>query len=307
MDLYCSNKLTFCWIQQTNIEKLRGCVIEIIASAKKMQDRADRLRREGRTIAFVPTMGFLHEGHLSLMREGRRRCDDLVVSIFVNPTQFGPGEDLGAYPRNLKRDLELVEQVGGDAVFTPSAEELYGKNYQTYVSLEKLPSHLCGLSRPTHFRGVATVVSKLFNIVKPHVAVFGEKDFQQLAVIRQMVEDMNFDVQIIGSPTLREADGLAMSSRNSYLTAGQRKSALCLYLSLQKAQEMVAADIRDVKRIVEEISTFIRSFPETQIDYVAICDPATLDDVDMIQGPCLMALAVKVGKTRLIDNTILKP
>jgi pantoate--beta-alanine ligase len=272
-----------------------------------MQLRADRLRSEGKTIAFVPTMGFLHEGHLSLMREGRCRCDDLVVSIFVNPTQFGPGEDLGAYPRNLKRDLELVEQAGGDAVFTPSAEELYGKNNQTYVSLEKLPSHLCGLSRPTHFCGVATVVSKLFNIVKPHVAVFGEKDFQQLAVIRQMVEDMNFDVQIIGSPTLREADGLAMSSRNSYLTAAQRKSALCLYLSLQKAQEMVAAEIRDVKRIVEGISTFIRSFPETQIDYVAICDPATLDNVDMIQGPCLMALAVKVGKTRLIDNTILKP
>ncbi len=272
-----------------------------------MQHRADRLRGEGRTIAFVPTMGFLHEGHLSLMREGRRRCDDLAVSIFVNPTQFGPGEDLEAYPRNLKRDLELVKQEGVNAVFTPCAEELYGKNYQTYVSLEKLPGHLCGLSRPIHFRGVATVVSKLFNIVKPHVAIFGEKDFQQLAVIRQMVEDLNFDIQIIGFPTVREADGLAMSSRNSYLTARQRKSALCLYLSMQKAQEMVAAGIRNVRQIIEDISSFIRSFPETQIDYVSICDPATLDDVEMIQGPCVMALAVKVGKTRLIDNMILKP
>ena len=282
-------------------------IIDIIRTASEIQTRSNILRRKGKTIALVPTMGFLHEGHLSLMREGRKRCDDLVVSIFVNPTQFGPGEDLEAYPRNLERDIELCRQVGVSAVFTPDKNELYGENFQTYVTLEKLPHHLCGLSRPVHFRGVATIVAKLFNIVKPHIAVFGQKDFQQLAVIRQMVRDLNFDIEIIGVPTVRKPDGLAMSSRNTYLTSRQRTSALCLYHSLRKAQEMVKNGEREASKIIAVTIALIESCPETQIDYVTICDPDTLEDVTEIEKPVLMALAVKVGRPRLIDNMILNP
>jgi len=282
-------------------------IIDIIHSASTIQARANRLRRAGKTIAFVPTMGFLHAGHLSLMREGRKQADDLVVSIFVNPMQFGPGEDLEAYPRDFEKDIKLCRQAGVEAVFAPAPDELYVRNFQTYVALEKLPHHLCGLSRPVHFRGVATIVTKLFNIVKPHIAIFGQKDFQQLAVIRQMVRDLNFDIEIVGGPTVREPDGLAMSSRNTYLTPAQRTSALCLYQSLQSAREMVKEGERNASKIIVATTELIESGPETQIDYVTICDPDTLEDVAAIEKPVLMALAVKVGRPRLIDNMILKP
>lgn len=270
-----------------------------------MQARSDRMRRQFKTIVFIPTMGFLHEGHLSLVQEGHKYGDDMVVSIFVNPTQFGPGEDLESYPRNLEKDLELLQKYGVNAVFIPDTDEIYGKKFQTYVTLEQLPNYLCGVSRPLHFRGVATVVTKLFNIIKPHVAVFGLKDYQQFVVIRQMVRDLDFGIEIIGAPTVREPDGLAMSSRNNYLTAQQRISALCLYKSLQKAKELINSGIRDAATIIDTATELIQSYPETDIDYIAICDPETLVDIKSIDRPVLMALAVKVGKARLIDNMIL--
>jgi pantoate--beta-alanine ligase len=281
--------------------------MEIITVINNMQARSDKMRREGKTIVFVPTMGFLHEGHLSLVREGQKYGDDLVVSIFVNPAQFGPGEDLETYPRDFERDLELLRKEGADAVFAPDAEEIYGENFQTFVEMEKLPKHLCGLSRPVFFRGVATVVTKLFNIVKPHAAIFGEKDYQQLTVIRQMVRDLNFDINIVGARTIREADGLAMSSRNIYLNSKQRMSALSLNKSLIKARELVENGLIDTAEIIDKAAKMIRSQPETEIDYIVICDPETLDDMKTIDRPARMALAVKVGKARLIDNMLLKP
>ena len=281
--------------------------MEIITVIKDMQARSDKMRQEGKTVVLVPTMGFLHEGHLSLIREGRAYGEDLVVSIFVNPAQFGPGEDLESYPRDFERDLDLLRKEGVTAVFSPDAQEMYGENFQTFVELEKLPKHLCGLSRPVFFRGVATVVTKLFNIVKPHVAIFGEKDYQQLMVIHQLVRDLNFDIKIVGTRTIRETDGLAMSSRNTYLSENQRISALALNQSLQKAQELVENGQKDAFGIIDTAAKMIRSHRETEIDYIAICDPETLDDMETIDRPARMALAVKVGKARLIDNILLKP
>jgi pantoate--beta-alanine ligase len=281
--------------------------IEIIATIKEMQAKSELVRKQGKKIAFVPTMGFLHEGHLSLLSEGKRRGDYLVLSIFVNPTQFGPEEDLESYPRSIERDLNLAEKEGVDAVFTPDKSELYGKGFQTYVKLDELPNHLCGVSRPVHFRGVATVVTKLFNIVKPHIAIFGEKDFQQLAVIRQMTSDLNFDIEIVGGQTVREHDGLAMSSRNTNLSSEQRSSAQVLNKSLKKARELVNNGEKDAEKIIGIISELITSCPETNIDYIALCDPYTLEDLKIVDKPVVMALAVKVGKTRLIDNAIIKP
>ena len=281
--------------------------IEIITKIKKMQERSDHMRRQGKTIVFVPTMGFLHDGHLSLMREGKAYGDDLVASIFVNPTQFAPGEDLASYPRDVERDLELIHDAGVDAVFIPDTNEMYSKNFQTYVNVEKLSNHLCGISRPIFFRGVATIVTKLFNIVKPHVAVFGQKDYQQLIVIRQMVRELDLDIEIVGAPTIREPDGLAMSSRNTYLTTDQRISALSLYQSLKKAKEAIEKGEQDAIKIVDTTRELIQSRPDTEIDYISICDPDTLIDVKTIDKPVVMALAVKVGKARLIDNMILSP
>ncbi len=270
-----------------------------------MQDGTDRLRRKGRTIAFVPTMGYLHEGHLSLIREGEKHGDHVVLSIFVNPTQFGPEEDLDAYPRSIENDLALAEKEGVDTVFLPNEKDLYPERYETYVSQETLPNHLCGLNRPIHFRGVATVVTKLFNIVKPHVAVFGQKDYQQLLVIKQMVRDLNFGIEIIGAPTLRESDGLAMSSRNANLPAHLRPSARSLSQSMHHAQDLLHRGETDAHVIIQETSDYISSHPETDIDYVSLCDPNTLVDVDSILPQTLMALAVKVGGVRLIDSMIL--
>jgi pantoate--beta-alanine ligase len=279
--------------------------IDIISSIAAMQARADELRQQGRTIVFVPTMGFLHEGHLSLLKEGQKHGDVLVLSIFVNPTQFGPNEDFDTYPQDMAHDLKLARNTGIDIVFTPQRDDLYGDEFETYVSLENLPNHLCGLSRPIFFRGVATVVTKLFHIVKPHTAIFGEKDFQQLTVIKKMVRNLNLDIKIIGSPIVRENDGLAMSSRNSYLTTEQRPAALSLYRSLQQAQSMVKKGEKNTRMIIEAVSQEIQAHPDTVIDYITVCDSETLEDITLIENPVLMALAVKVGKTRLIDNMML--
>lgn len=280
-------------------------MVEVIPTVEQMQERAENLRRDGRRIACVPTMGFLHDGHLSLMRIAKRRADVLVVSIFVNPAQFGPEEDFETYPRNLERDLDLCAKENVDIVFTPKTVTLYPDGYQSYVKLEHLPHHLCGLSRPVFFTGVATVVCKLFNIVHPHTAVFGEKDYQQLLIIRRMVKDLNINTEIIGAPIVREKDGLAMSSRNAYLTSDQRPAALTLYRSLVQARKRVETGERNAARILKEARDLISAQPETDIDYLSICDPETLIDVERIDRTALMALAVKVGKTRLIDNTIL--
>ncbi len=270
-----------------------------------MQSRIRHLRCEGRTIAFVPTMGFLHEGHLSLMRTGRERADILAVSIFVNPAQFAPGEDFEAYPRDMARDLELAASVGADIVFTPDNDLMYRDGFQTYVNLEPLGRGLCGISRPIFFRGVATVVTKLFNIVLPDVAVFGEKDYQQLVIIRRMVQDLNFGIDIVAGPTVREDDGLAMSSRNAYLRPEQRPAALSLFQALCQSQALVKGGEREARNIIAAAVEHIESFDQTAIDYIVIVDPETLEDMPVLDRPARMALAVKVGSTRLIDNMAL--
>jgi pantoate--beta-alanine ligase len=272
-----------------------------------MQTRADTQRLKKRKIALVPTMGYFHEGHLTLMRKGRQLGDELVVSLFVNPTQFGPDEDFETYPRDTDRDLELARKAGVDVLFMPETPFLYPDGFQTFVNLNDLPQHLCGLSRPNFFQGVATVVTKLFNIVKPHVAIFGEKDYQQLAVIRRMVKDLNLDIDIIGAETVREPDGLAMSSRNAYLAPAQRTPAISLFLALTKAKEHVAKGETDAGRVIAAATETISSHPDTVIDYITICDPNTLQDKKTIKSPVIMALAVKVGQTRLIDNMRLMP
>jgi len=279
--------------------------MEVIETVQGMQQRVDALRSAGHMIALVPTMGFLHEGHLELMRAGKRNTDILIISIFVNPTQFGPGEDLDQYPRDTEGDLQKARDVGVDIVFIPSAGEMYQENCQTTVQVEKLPQHLCGLSRPGHFDGVATVVAKLFNITKPHIAIFGQKDYQQLAVISRMVMDLNMDVQILGVPTVREPDGLAMSSRNNYLSPEERKSAICLKKSIDLAEQLFQGGEKEAKNIIDRVRSLVMSYPFTEIDYIALCDPVTLDNVDLLKEENLLALAVRVGKTKLIDNCLL--
>lgn len=281
--------------------------VEIIETVRSMQARSDAWRSAGETIALVPTMGAFHEAHLSLMREGRRRADRLVVSLFVNPTQFGPGEDYDAYPRDLEADLKATEGIGLDVLFHPSAGEMYPAGNATSVEVEELTETLCGPSRPGHFRGVATVVAKLFQAVRPHVALFGEKDFQQLAVIRRMAADLHFEIEIVGMPIVREEDGLAMSSRNMYLSADERKTALSLSRSLDIARRMIADGERDALAIVERLRKEIESAGPCTIDYVSVADPETMAYKATVDGPVLVALAVKVGRARLIDNTVVAP
>ncbi|HFC97698.1 MAG TPA: pantoate--beta-alanine ligase [Thermosulfurimonas dismutans] len=281
--------------------------MEIITDIPSMKARAEELRARGKRIGFVPTMGYFHEGHLALMRKARELSDVVVVSIFVNPIQFGPQEDLARYPRDLERDRRLAQAQGVDILFVPSAEEMYPPGFQTYVEVTELSRPLCGARRPGHFRGVCTVVLKLFHIVKPHLAVFGEKDYQQLKVIQRMVRDLNLDVEIVPHPTVREPDGLAMSSRNVYLRPEEREAALSLYRALELARRRVAEGIRETRILRTEIEEFIRSHPHTRIDYVEFRDPETLEEMDRIDRATLLALAVFVGKARLIDNTILDP
>jgi len=270
-----------------------------------MHRTVNRLAGAGKGIAFVPTMGFLHEGHLALMREAGSHANVVITSIFVNPTQFGPSEDFTAYPRDLDRDAALAESAGVDILFTPSADAMYGKDHETFVDLDALPNHLCGISRPGHFRGVVTVVSKLFNIVKPQVAVFGKKDYQQFVIIRRLVQDLNYDVRILGVPIVRDIDGVAMSSRNSYLSSEERESARSLFRGLQEAQQLVWNDTRDASILADHVSRLIHSHPHTKIDYVVLCHPETLEAIPRVEEETLMALAVHVGPTQLIDNTVL--
>ncbi len=281
--------------------------MKLVKSIHEMQKLADLLKRDGKVISFVPTMGYFHEGHLELMRTAKKCGDVLVISIFVNPIQFGPKEDFDRYPRDLERDMKLAESVGVDIVFAPEAKEMYPEGFQTYVEVTELSKPLCGKSRPGHFRGVATVVTKLFNIVKPDVAVFGQKDFQQLKIIQRMVKDLNMDIRIIAHPTVREEDGLAMSSRNVYLSLEERKIALRLSESLKMAQEMVKNGISDGKTILDAVKQHLTKDDFLRIDYVELKDPETLEDVEVIKSPTLLALAAFVGTTRLIDNTILEP
>ena len=258
-------------------------------------------------MAFVPTMGFLHEGHLALMRQGRQLADILVASIFVNPTQFAPGEDFESYPRDMEKDCRLAATIPVDILFTPDNQAIYADGFQTFVTPQDLAGRMCGLSRPIFFRGVATVVAKLFHIVNPHVAVFGEKDFQQLTIIRRMVKDLNFAVNIVGGETVREPDGLAMSSRNAYLKPEQRPAALSLNRALRQAQKQVANGETQADKIVSNAKTIMEKFPDAEIDYIVIVDTDTLEDVSVIDRPVRMAMAVKVGTTRLIDNMPLRP
>lgn len=279
--------------------------IRIIESIQEMQSYSESLRLAGKKISFVPTMGYFHEGHLSLMKEARKQADCVVVSIYVNPTQFGPKEDFSKYPRDFERDRDMAQSVGVDIIFFPYNQEMYPQAYQTYVDVEQVTKNLCGMSRPGHFRGVTTVCCKLFNIVKPHSAIFGKKDFQQLAAIRRMVADLNLDLEIIGLPTFREPDGLAMSSRNVYLNKEERSSALTLVGALRIAQKLYAEGERNAAVMIKKAEALIKSAPFTEIDYVKVCDTSTLEDVNEITQEAVMALAVKVGKTRLIDNSVL--
>ena len=281
--------------------------MDTIKSVSEMQQRVAIAQAAGQTISFVPTMGFLHQGHLSLLKEGRKRSDLLVLSIFVNPTQFGQGEDFEDYPRDLQQDSLLAQQAGVDIIFAPEAKDMYPSGYATYVDVEGITNTLCGASRPGHFRGVCTVVSKLFNIVQPQVALFGNKDFQQLAVIKRMTLDMNMPVEILGLPIFREADGLAMSSRNVYLTADQRKQALVLSLSLARAKELVGAGETDCAKIISELKGTISSQPDARIDYIQICHQLTLEDQGQDDTDSVLLLAVYIGDTRLIDNGFLVP
>ena len=263
-------------------------------------------KREGLSVALVPTMGFFHEGHLSLMRAARSKADHVVVSLFVNPAQFGPNEDLNHYPRSLEQDTKLAEEEGVSCLFCPDAKDIYPSGFQTWVRVEGLSQGLCGASRPEHFRGVATIVAKLLIIVQPDMAIFGQKDFQQLQVIRRMVRDLNIPVNIIAHPIVREPDGLAMSSRNTYLDAQERESALSLVQGLRLAEKMVARGNRSGPEVIQAIKNHIQSFSNTKIDYVFLGDPESLKPCREIVGETLLALAVWVGKTRLIDNTLLK-
>jgi pantoate--beta-alanine ligase len=291
--------------------------MQIVSSVAAMQRLAQKWRRTGIKIGFVPTLGYLHAGHLSLVREARQRVGKngkVVVSIYVNPTQFAPTEDLSKYPRDLKRDLKMCRAEGADVIFTPGDEEMYPnrqnrkseignrKSFNTYVVEEKLSRPMEGVSRPTHFRGVTTVVAKLFNIVLPDVSIFGQKDFQQAAVIQRMVADLNFPVKIIVAPTLREKDGLAMSSRNKYLDTEQRAQAVILFHALQAAKAAVQKKSVPAARLKTDLQEFITAAPLAKLDYVEFFDPETLEPVTQVKRGTQMALAVFFGKTRLIDN-----
>ena len=279
--------------------------MRIIESVREMQEFSSVARRAGQAIALVPTMGYLHEGHASLMREGRRRGELLVLSIFVNPTQFGEGEDFDAYPRDLERDRRVAEEAAVDVIFAPRAREMYPEGYQSYVDVERLTTHLCGASRPGHFRGVTTVVTKLFNIVKPHVALFGRKDYQQLAVIRRMTADLNIDVEVVGMPIVREADGLAMSSRNAYLSSENRAKALCLSRAIRTASSAYRGGERDIAKLDAIAREQIAAVNGVQIDYLEFRHGSSLELQQQADDNTLLALAVKIGTTRLIDNCIL--
>ncbi|MHB8384359.1 MAG: pantoate--beta-alanine ligase [Candidatus Binataceae bacterium] len=281
--------------------------MQIINHPDEMARWADATRARGEQIALVPTMGFLHEGHLTLMRQGRARAHALVASIFVNPTQFGPNEDLARYPRDFERDLAMLETVPVDVVYAPEASAMYSSDAETWVEATGVTRGLCGPFRPGHFRGVTTVVAKLFNIVKPHFAVFGEKDFQQLRAIQRMVVDLNFDLEIVPVPIVREKDGLAMSSRNAYLSPEERERALALSLALRAARDRFKCGSCCVEELVAVATRVLRKTPGVEVEYIEAVDARTLAPARTLAAPLLIAIAARVGKTRLIDNTVLTP
>ncbi len=280
---------------------------QLIQSISEIRRSVKAFREKGLRIGLVPTMGALHEGHLSLVRQSLEETDRTFVSIFVNPTQFGPNEDLDAYPRTLEADMEALSRCGAHAAFVPSADEIYSRDSQTWVTVEGVARPLEGEYRPTHFRGVATIVLKLFNIVSPDAAYFGQKDYQQALVIARMVGDLNVPVEIRVCPIVREPDGLAMSSRNVYLSPSERQQALVLSRSLAAAEGMIRGGETGVERIETQMLRILRTAPDADVDYIAICDPRTLEAVKTVQGRVVALLAVRIGSTRLIDNRVIEP
>ena len=279
--------------------------MKICKTIQEIRAVCSTARRDGKRLGLVPTMGALHQGHLSLVRAAKAQCDVVAVSIFVNPTQFGPNEDFAKYPRTFEKDCGLLEKEGVDLIFAPSVDEMYPPNAVSYVTVEGLSTRLCGKSRPGHFRGVTTVVSKLFHIVEPDVAFFGQKDAAQVAIIRRMVRDLNFPVEIVVCPIVREADGLAMSSRNSYLDPQQRKSALVLYRSLMQVQKQFEGGTHNSAKLIANAKEVFAEEPSVRLDYIEIVDPDTLDGLTDLSQPALVAVAAFVGKTRVIDNITL--
>jgi pantoate--beta-alanine ligase len=280
--------------------------MEVITKINKMRIRVLSVKDSKKSIGFVPTMGALHDGHISLMRSARKENDELIVSIYLNPTQFDNNEDFDKYPRQLDKDIEIIRKENADVVFAPSNEEIYPNGFCTNVRQNRLTEALCGRVRLGHFNGVTTIVTKLFNIIKPDRAYFGQKDYQQSAVIKRLVADLNMNIDIKVCPTVREEDGLALSSRNKRLNLEERQSALCLYDSLLKARAMFDSNIRDTKNIIKEMTSVIKKTKHTKIDYISIVNECTLEELSLIDGKALAAVAVWIGNTRLIDNTILE-
>lgn len=278
--------------------------MKIVGTVKEVREQIKEWKKQGLSVGFVPTMGYLHEGHKSLMDAARKGNDKVVVSIFVNPMQFGPTEDLATYPRDLDHDAALCESAGVDLIFHPEAEEMYEKDFCSFVDMTGLTEGLCGKTRPIHFRGVCTVVNKLFNIVTPDHAYFGQKDGQQLAVIKRMVRDLNMDIEIVGCPIVREEDGLAKSSRNTYLSHEERKAALILSKTVALGKELAKTE-KDANKVVEAMKKNIETEPLAKIDYVEAVDALSMAPVEKLEGTCMLAMAVYIGKTRLIDNTLI--
>lgn len=279
--------------------------MEIFGSIKETRDLVKEWKAQGLSVALVPTMGYLHEGHRSLMERARKENDKVVVSIFVNPMQFGPNEDLEAYPRDLDRDAKICEAAGVDLIFHPEVEEMYGPDFHSFVDMTVLPEKLCGASRPVHFRGVQTVVTKLFHIIPAQRAYFGQKDAQQLAIIRRMVIDLDFDIEIIGCPIIREEDGLAKSSRNTYLSEEERKQAVILNQSLEEAMKAIDAGEKDAAKVKQIITDKLNTCSLARIDYVEVVSFDNIQPIKKIEGAVLIAIAVYIGTTRLIDNRII--
>ncbi|NMB34600.1 MAG: pantoate--beta-alanine ligase [Clostridium sp.] len=278
----------------------------LIKTISELKTKLNLIRNEGKTIGLVPTMGYLHKGHTSLIEASAKESDITLVTIFVNPTQFGPGEDFERYPRNIKRDIDMAKLAGADMIFSPEITEVYPDGYSTYVEVEGITNALCGKTRPQHFRGVTTIVNKLFNIIQPHRAYFGQKDAQQVVVVKKMVSDLNMDVDIIVCPIVREEDGLAISSRNVYLSPGERNSATILSKALFKAHKIIKKGERNAENILDSITRTIKLEKGAQIEYIALVDVNTLGPIDFLSGKVLIALAVKFGRTRLIDNIIVE-
>ena len=278
--------------------------MKIVGTVKEVREQVKEWKKQGLSVGLVPTMGYLHEGHKSLMEAARKDNDKVVVSIFVNPMQFGPTEDLATYPRDLDHDAALCESVGVDLIFHPEAEEMYEKDFCSFVDMTGLTEGLCGKTRPIHFRGVCTVVNKLFNNVTPDHAYFGQKDGQQLAVIKRMVRDLNMDIEIVGCPIVREEDGLAKSSRNTYLSPEERKAALILSKTVALGKELAKTE-KDANKVVEAMKKNIETEPLAKIDYVEAVDALSMAPVEKLEGTCMLAMAVYIGKTRLIDNTLI--